>query len=181
MLAPDNVPPPRMHALGEIERLVIEIAEHAAVEDYGALENALDPHRRRGLRLAIDDTGADSASLPHIRRLNPDVIKLDRAVIERIDRDRANRAVAAAVKGYAVEMQATVTAEGIETAEQLSALQTLGVGYGQGYLLGRPQRLPVRGRVRPSRRSGSRSSRACRRAGSRRSHRPRRANSRSGS
>src|SRR5207247_2304621 len=58
------------------ERVVLEITEHAAVEDYDALSEALRPLRAFGVRLAIDDVGAGFSSMRHILRLQPDLLKL---------------------------------------------------------------------------------------------------------
>jgi EAL domain-containing protein (putative c-di-GMP-specific phosphodiesterase class I) len=126
----------RLDALPQLDRLVLEVTEHAPIyERFGA---ALDRHRGRGLELAIDDTGAGFASLRHILRLRPDTIKLDRTITDRIDCDRNTRALAAALTSFALETQTRVNAEGIETASQLGMAQALGVTLGQGYLLGRP-------------------------------------------
>lgn len=62
-----------------LQRLVIEITEHARVDDYAALQAVLTPLRERGVRLAVDDTGAGYASLTHVLNLRPSVIKIDRS------------------------------------------------------------------------------------------------------
>lgn len=128
----------RLAGLSSLDDLVLEVTEHAPIDDYVAFDAALCPHRRRGLRLAIDDTGAGFASLRHILRLRPDMIKLDRTITEQIDRDRPTRALAAALAGFALETGMLVVAEGIETRAQLHTMRALGVTMGQGYLLGRP-------------------------------------------
>ena len=128
----------RLDGLPGIGRIVLEITENAPIADYDAFTSALAPLRARGLQLAIDDTGAGFASMRHILRLDPDIIKLDRSIIELIDRDRPTRALAAALTMFATESGMSVIAEGIETRSQLAVLQTLGVNTGQGYLLGRP-------------------------------------------
>jgi EAL domain-containing protein (putative c-di-GMP-specific phosphodiesterase class I) len=119
-------------------RVVLELTEHTQVDDYVELEQALAPIRKRGTRLAVDDAGGGFASLAHILRLAPDIIKLDRRLIVDVDVDPARRALATALLAFAEEVQADVIAEGIETAAQRDCLESLGVSYGQGYLLGRP-------------------------------------------
>jgi EAL domain-containing protein (putative c-di-GMP-specific phosphodiesterase class I) len=136
---------PRLDALARIDRIVLEVTEHAPIADYREFAEALDRHRRRGLELAVDDTGAGFASLRHILELRPDTIKLDRTIIAQIDCDRNTRVLAAALTSFALETRSNVIAEGIETPSQLSTLQALGVNLGQGYLLGRPA--PVRNEV----------------------------------
>lgn len=121
-----------------LDRLVVEITEHAAVTDYAALKRAVGTLREHGVRIAVDDTGAGYASFNHVLQLRPDVIKLDRQLIGGVESDPARRALVTALVLLALELGATVTGEGIETQPQLEALRTLGVDEGQGYLLARP-------------------------------------------
>ncbi|MCU1498211.1 MAG: diguanylate phosphodiesterase [Acidimicrobiales bacterium] len=120
------------------ERIVLELTEHTAVDDYPALIAGLRPLRRRGLRIAIDDTGAGYSSLAHILKMAPDFIKLDRELTTGIELDPVRRALAAALVTFAADTGAQIIAEGIETEDALEVLQDLGVGFGQGYHLGRP-------------------------------------------
>ena len=119
-------------------RLVIEITEHVSVDDYDAVSDALTPLRAQGVRLAVDDAGAGYASFQHILRLRPDFIKLDRGLVGGVDRERTTRALLAAVATFADEVGAAVIAEGVETAGELHACTSLGVGFAQGYLIARP-------------------------------------------
>jgi EAL domain-containing protein (putative c-di-GMP-specific phosphodiesterase class I) len=122
----------------DIGRVVIEITEHACVNEYAPLLEAMAPLRAAGLRIAIDDTGAGYASMRHILRIEPDLIKLDISLTRGIDRDRKRRALASALIAFAAEAGIKIIAEGVETAHELKTLQALGVGYGQGYYLARP-------------------------------------------
>lgn len=124
-------------------RLVVEVTEHAAVDDYERVSAGLAGIREMGVRLAIDDAGAGFASLRHILRLAPDIIKLDMSLTRNIDTDRPRRALAAALISFAQEIEASIVAEGIETAAELEALSGLGVQFGQGYHLGYPGALPA--------------------------------------
>lgn len=121
-----------------LDRLVIEITEHDRVPDYAALNSALSCLRQCGVRFAIDDTGAGYASLNHVLQLRPDIIKLDRGLILDLEEDPARRSLVTALVLLALEIGASVTGEGVETADQLQALSTLGVDHAQGYLLSRP-------------------------------------------
>ncbi len=123
------------------QRLVLEITEHAAVADYKRLELALAPLRKRGVRLAIDDTGAGYASMRHILELSPDIIKLDMSITQGIDHDFKRRALASSLIAFARETGSSVVAEGVETEQELETLRALGAHKVQGYLLGRPQPL----------------------------------------
>ncbi|MBJ7328757.1 MAG: EAL domain-containing protein [Solirubrobacteraceae bacterium] len=129
------------------ERIVLEITEHAPVADYDELAAGLQPMRRRGVRLAIDDAGAGYASLRHILRLLPDLIKLDRTLVAGIEEDRARQALASGIISFADKMGIGIVAEGIEVEAELQTLRALGVPYGQGYLLARPGRAPLQAAV----------------------------------
>jgi EAL domain-containing protein (putative c-di-GMP-specific phosphodiesterase class I) len=124
-------------------RVVLEITEHAPVEDYGALAGSMRELRSSGVRLAVDDAGAGFASLRHILSLAPDILKLDISLTRDIDTDRTRRALASGLIAFAGEVEMSVVAEGIETEAELEALLELGVKLGQGYHLGRPGPLPL--------------------------------------
>jgi len=78
------------------QRISIEITEHAHVAEYHAINEALDPLRRRGVRVSIDDTGAGYASFSHVLQLKPDSIKIDRSWLSEIEHDPARRALCTA-------------------------------------------------------------------------------------
>jgi EAL domain-containing protein (putative c-di-GMP-specific phosphodiesterase class I) len=127
----------------DLERLVVEITEHVQIGNYPHLHDALAPLRERGVRLAIDDTGAGYASLSHVLQLRPDVIKIDRSLIADVTGDPARRSLVTALVLLALDLAATVTAEGVETPAELETLATLGVDHAQGFLLGRPSPDPL--------------------------------------
>lgn len=126
----------------DLTRVVLETTEHAQVEDYGVLRRTLVELRARGVRLAVDDAGAGFASLRHVLRLAPDMLKIDGAVIRGIELDRAARALTSALVAFARELDITVVAEGIESEGTLAVLAELGVHYGQGFAFGVPGELP---------------------------------------
>jgi len=128
----------RLLRASDPQRLVVEITERAPIEDYDALNEALDRLRALGVRVAIDDAGAGFASLRHILRLAPEFIKLDSTLIAGIEHDRSQRALAAGLISFADRSAATIIAEGIERPGQLGVLTSLGVGYGQGHFLSEP-------------------------------------------
>jgi EAL domain-containing protein (putative c-di-GMP-specific phosphodiesterase class I)/CheY-like chemotaxis protein len=120
------------------ERIIVEITEHAPIDDYEGFAPRIERLRRRGVRLAVDDAGAGFASLRHILQLSPDIIKTDMTLTRRIETDRAERALTRALISFAAEMGATIVAEGIESEAEVRTLRDLGVTYGQGFHLGRP-------------------------------------------
>jgi EAL domain-containing protein (putative c-di-GMP-specific phosphodiesterase class I) len=121
-----------------LDRLVVEVTEHEAVDKYGDLVAAVRPLQQRGLRLAIDDAGAGYASFRHILNLAPHLFKLDVSITRGIDADRSRRALAAAMCRFAIETDCRIVAEGVETAAELDTLRDLGFDEAQGYFLGRP-------------------------------------------
>lgn len=123
------------------DRLVLEVTEHDSISEYDHLSTILDPLRRKGVRVAVDDAGAGYSSFRHILRIKPDLIKLDRSLIQDIDSDPGRRALAAALIGFARATGSEVIAEGVETSSELVAIRLLGAEKAQGYLLGRPMPL----------------------------------------
>jgi len=122
------------------DNLVLELTEHAKVDDYALLIAALD-RLRPYARLAIDDVGAGYSSMRHIIALKPDILKLDMSLTRDVDRDPARRALAGAMVNFASRIGATIVAEGVEREEERDVLRELGVTYGQGYLFSRPMPL----------------------------------------
>ena len=138
---PDTAATPEFSELlaGLGDRVVVEVTEHARVEDYEELEGAVAGLRTNGTRLAVDDVGAGYSSLLHIVSLRPEILKLDASLTTGIDADPARRALASSLLGFAAVMDTVVVAEGIETEAELEELKAVGVEYGQGYHLGRPR------------------------------------------
>ena len=124
-------------------RIVLEITEHTYIEDYDALMESTKRLKRLGVRFAIDDAGAGFASLRHVLRIRPDLIKLDGSITRNIDRESAHQSLASALLIFAQGTAAAIVAEGIETEAEASTLRQLGVAFGQGYFLGVPGALPA--------------------------------------
>lgn len=135
-------------------RLVVEITEHAPIDDYGALNRALETLRARGVRVAIDDAGAGFANMNHILRIDADLIKLDVELTRHIDIDVRRKALVASLVEFARSVGSTIVAEGIETEAELRALRALGVRTGQGFHLGRPSPLAARASAHTGPREG---------------------------
>jgi EAL domain-containing protein (putative c-di-GMP-specific phosphodiesterase class I) len=121
-----------------LERVLLELSEHAPVEDYDVLKAALAEPRARGMRLAIDDVGAGFSSLRHIALTAPEVIKLDRSMVAGVSQDPVFRTLVRSLVDFGHGCGATVVAEGIETRADAETLTELGVDDGQGWYYGRP-------------------------------------------
>ncbi len=143
-----NISPPTAasKAFGEMvsgvppDRLVLEITEHAVVENYRQFAAAIEYLRSFGVRIALDDAGGSpDVGLQHLIYLKPDILKIDVTVVRGIVADEMRQAVAAAYVNLAQRAGALVIAEGVETDDELAVLLGLGIEVGQGYLLGRPE------------------------------------------
>lgn len=121
------------------DRLVFETAESEQVRDHAHLTRIFRDYRSRGFLTAIDDFGAGYAGLGLLAEFQPDVLKLDMALLRGIATDPARQAIVGGVARIAAELGSTVIAEGVETAAEYRALRTLGIALFQGYLFGRPQ------------------------------------------
>ena len=165
-----NVSPNQLHspevraALShdDLRGVVLEITEHQVVTDYESLQAALSSFRDAGVRVAVDDAGAGYAGLQHLLGIRPEFIKLDRALVEGIDRDEVKLVLAEALGSFAGRIDSWVIAEGIETTSALDALIRLEVPLGQGWALapvtpawrGPAEDLVTRIRTRAERRTG---------------------------
>lgn len=142
-LSPESCLDPRLPGLLQqsslaVDRIVLELTERLAVDEYAPLIAALAPLRRRGLQIAVDDAGSGFSSMRHILQLRPDIIKLDRSLIAGIEDDDGQLAFGAAMVDFAEQIGARVVAEGIETQAEATAVTKLGMAAGQGYFLGPP-------------------------------------------
>lgn len=137
-----------------LDRLVLEITEHAVVEHYDDLADAIRPFRNRGLQIAVDDAGAGYASFRHILNLAPDRIKLDISLTRNVDTDVSRRALAAAFARFSKDTGTGMVAEGVETAAEMKALQELGVSKIQGFYVARPMGLDTAVKMCGSREPG---------------------------
>nr|WP_280842487.1 EAL domain-containing protein [Sagittula salina] len=122
-------------------RVIIEITEHERVSNYDSFSTALNRLRGMGFRVAIDDVGAGYSTFRHVVQLRPDIIKMDRSLIAGIDQSRERGSLASALLDYSRENGVTLVAEGIETGDELAALEAIGVKRVQGYLTGAPRPL----------------------------------------
>jgi EAL domain-containing protein (putative c-di-GMP-specific phosphodiesterase class I) len=131
----------RRHLDGSARSIVLELTEHVPIDDYSPLRNAIAA--LGDVEIAVDDAGAGYASLRHILELRPAFAKLDISLVRGIDGDELRQAMAAGFQYYALRTGCQLVAEGVETEEEASALEVLGIDLGQGYLFGRPERLPA--------------------------------------
>ncbi|GAA5193102.1 hypothetical protein GCM10023346_16870 [Arthrobacter gyeryongensis] len=123
-------------------RVILEISGRFPQEQAASLDAALAPLRSAGVRLSIENTGSFFAGASHILRLKPEMIKLERNLTAGLELDSLRQELVEAEVAFAREIGAALTAQRIETKDELAALAGLGVTLGQGYHLGRPSVQP---------------------------------------
>jgi len=122
-----------------LDQIVFEVTEGHQVRDLDHLERVFAYYRSRNVKVALDDLGAGYSSLNMLVRLQPDIVKLDKELVQALP-GRVARAVVAAIVEIAHATEGLVLAECVETDEQARAALDLGVDLGQGWLFGRPER-----------------------------------------
>jgi EAL domain-containing protein (putative c-di-GMP-specific phosphodiesterase class I) len=120
------------------ERLVVEITERVAINDYDVVSRALEDIRGRGFGIAVDDVGSGYASLQSIAYLKPNYIKVNEKMVNGISSDFIKQEIVKTLRELGSRFSAQIIAEGIEDPRDMSKLQELQVPFGQGYLLQRP-------------------------------------------
>lgn len=125
-------------------RIAFEITESAQIEDLAAANQAIQELRRRGFPVYLDDFGAGATSFQYLQALAVDGIKIDGAYVKRIGQSTRDDALLRGLVRLCSDLGVATVAEMIETEAQAQALRAMGVGYGQGWLFGRPDALPRR-------------------------------------
>ncbi len=123
------------------KRLEIEITESVLLERAAENESFIDRLKGLGISLALDDFGTGYSSLRSLTAFPFNKIKIDKSFVANLSVRDESAAVISSVVTLARGLGIQITAEGVETEEQLSQLRALGVNFAQGYLLGRP--MPV--------------------------------------
>jgi len=120
------------------DRIVIEITEKLVIENYSLFREAMAYFTDLGMSFAVDDVGSGYSGLESIARLKPTFLKIDIALIRDVHVSRVNRAICDAIIGLGHGIGAAVIGEGIQTEDEAAALLEMGVDWGQGFHLGRP-------------------------------------------
>jgi EAL domain-containing protein (putative c-di-GMP-specific phosphodiesterase class I) len=122
-------------------QLRIEITERALLEDPAQARALMEELGRLGVKVALDDFGTGYSSLSYLHQFPLHALKIDRSFVSPIGTDVPGNSmtVLRAIHALGTSLGLEIIAEGIETLEQLHALQAIGCAYGQGFLLARPQ------------------------------------------
>jgi EAL domain-containing protein (putative c-di-GMP-specific phosphodiesterase class I) len=131
-----------MEALAEsglaVKRLELEITETLIIDDFEGTREALDQLRSQGINIALDDFGTGYSSLTHLRQLLFDRIKIDKSFVAELTTRAESATIVSAVIALGDNLGVGVTAEGVETQDQLDILRAAGCVEVQGYYLSRP-------------------------------------------
>lgn len=122
----------------DLQRLTVEIVEHAPPWDGVSFLAALAQLRAQGVRIALDDVGLGESNFKMILDVCPDFLKLDRYFVEGCASDARRQAVISVVAQLARNFDGEVIAEGVSAVESVPVLQTYGIRYLQGYLFSGP-------------------------------------------
>lgn len=140
-----NVSPPVLGARAlwdvlpdSLEGVIVELTERDLYDSGAGLERALAALRERGARIAVDDVGSGYAGLCQLVRVCPDIVKVDRDLIQGAHADHVRSALLEALVGFAHQTGMELWAEGVEDQPDLDLLEQIGADAAQGFLLGRP-------------------------------------------
>ncbi len=127
------------------ERIIFELTEGEELVNKDHLKEIVTEYQKHGFRTAIDDFGAGYAGLNLLAEFQPDIIKLDMALVRDIDSHRVRQAIVEGIVGVCRALDIEVIGEGIESVGELRHLHSLGINLFQGYLFARPgfQALPA--------------------------------------
>ncbi len=125
------------------ERVIIELTENQPTYDYPLLLEAVRYYREKGFRIAIDDLGEGFSSLRLWSELRPKYVKIDMHFVQGINHDPVKLQFVRSIQEIAEKSGTTVIAEGIETQAELLLIQDLGIAFGQGYYIARPNAKPM--------------------------------------
>jgi diguanylate cyclase (GGDEF)-like protein len=123
-------------------KVTLEVTESAIIDDKKSSFKNLMQLRDLGVRVSIDDFGTGYSSLEYFKDIPADELKIDRSFVTHIDSDDADRKIVSHIIDLAHSFKMGVVAEGIETAEALEIVTSMGCDYGQGYFISRPIPFP---------------------------------------
>jgi Amt family ammonium transporter len=130
------------------ERLVVEITESVSLLDVGETLSVLEQLQRRNIAVALDDFGTGYSSLSYLALLHPAILKIDRSFVSPPDENDHNDTLLQMIVSLGQRLKMTVLAEGVETNDQLTRLQSLGCDLAQGFLFSPAVPAPEVGRTR---------------------------------
>ncbi|MBB3899153.1 EAL domain-containing protein [Roseococcus suduntuyensis] len=121
-----------------IDRLTFEFTENERVQDPAHTRSIIEEYRRQGFQIALDDFGTGYSGLARLAELRPDILKLDRRVIQDCDRDPVRLAIIRSLVTMARDIGVKLVAEGVEREGEMEVLRAAGMRYMQGFHFARP-------------------------------------------
>lgn len=122
------------------ENIIFEICERTNINAIETFQDAVNHYKKQNYQIAIDDFGKGYANYNRIFFLHPRYVKLDISLIKNVDNDPVKSSLVEGLVKFCHTENICLIAEGIETEEELMQLVRLGVDYGQGYFLGKPEK-----------------------------------------
>jgi EAL domain-containing protein (putative c-di-GMP-specific phosphodiesterase class I) len=122
-----------------VDRIIFEITEGEKIKDHAHLREIVQYYRKEGFLTAIDDFGAGYSGLNLLAEFQTDLVKLDMGLIRHIDQNKGRQAIVKGIVQVCNELEIKVIAEGIETYEELSILQSFGIELFQGFYFAKPK------------------------------------------
>lgn len=126
------------------KNIIFEVVESDHVTDVEHLTKILEYYKSQGFKVALDDVGSGYSSLNLLAKLKPDIVKIDREIMDRIDTNPINQSIFKAIVSIAKENDILVLAEGVERAEEVAFAAANGADLAQGYYFGKPSIEPIR-------------------------------------
>ncbi|RJQ41507.1 MAG: GGDEF domain-containing protein [Nitrospiraceae bacterium] len=120
------------------DRIIIEITEESAVKNHSLFNKAIERYRDKGYKIAIDDFGSGYGGLKMLSIIEPDFVKIDRYFISNIDKALVKFNLVDCITTACHRIGINVIAEGIEREEELKVVLGMGIGFLQGYYMGKP-------------------------------------------
>ncbi len=124
------------------EQVAFEVVETERIKNYDHLNTILDYYKEKGFMRVLDDVGSGYMDLETIKRLQPDIIKIDQTIIKDIHKHKSQQDKLNKYVDYCHKYNIKVLAEGVETKAEYDYVKALGLAYAQGYYIARPQPKP---------------------------------------
>lgn len=120
------------------DRLTFEILESETIADTTHLLAIITEYRRHGFKIALDDFGTGYSGLARLAELRPDIVKVDRMLVQNCDEDSTRLAIIAGLIQIGAALDIKIVVEGVESAGEVDALRSVGVRFIQGFFFARP-------------------------------------------
>ena len=120
------------------KRLILELVETEELRDFEGIINIIDRLKAEGIRIAIDDFGSGFSNFTYLLKLNADYIKIDGSLIKNIQNDEKNYSLVTSIIQFARDAGIKTIAEYIETEQLMNFTRGIGIDFGQGYFIGKP-------------------------------------------